>query len=127
MNPLLPGGLSSRPAKLTVPAARHPDLDSWDRETPLPEEPMPEPQRDVNLADETCHFTLHVIALAGCLAKSSGNNRHLENVLAAELADFRPGAPARWTADRCVFADGRIVAVIRRGPNGAAIVNRFDP
>jgi hypothetical protein len=67
-----------------------------------------------------------VITRHTCTARVTGDGTCLENLLTEQLRDFTPAVPARHKQDRTIFAGPSIVAVIRKAPDGSAIVSRFD-
>jgi hypothetical protein len=103
------------------------DSDSFDTLVIPPDDALtlPDPETAPDRPRRPPDFKILVVSHKEHLAKATGDARCLENIIADQLRDFGPNAPRRWQDDRAVFAAGRIVAVIRRGANGSAILTRF--
>jgi hypothetical protein len=66
------------------------------------------------------------VARSGGIARPRGCRAALERLVADQLRDFGPDAPARWRVDRCLFYGERLAAVIRANADGRPSVVRFD-
>lgn len=67
-----------------------------------------------------------VLSRHALLARVQGGPGCLDNLITDQLRDFGPGVPDRHKGDRVIFADAKIIATIRKGGDGSAVVTRFE-